>query len=103
RRPRRDTNCPLLHYTTLFRAMEEWDKSSIVAVLGDLLKERQGLVGREGPEVLDLEEVEERPVAVGHVCGEPLSGGQSGGNRVLLDRKGTRLNSSHQTSYAGFC
>src|SRR5262249_5394601 len=46
-----------------------------------------GLVGSERSKVLDLEEVEERPIAVRYVPGELLCGGQGGGNRVLLKER----------------
>src|SRR5258708_14971548 len=80
RRPPRSTLFP---YTTLFR-------SDVVLHLPDRLQERQALDVADGAAHLDDDDV----VPVGGVQDEALD----------LDRKSTRLNSSHQIiSYAVFC
>src|SRR2546427_2737514 len=81
RRPPRSTLFP---YTTLFR-------SHLEAAARAHRDERGAIVGRrDGDGVIRRPGVDERP------------GG--GGARLTLDRKSTRLNSSHsQISYAVFC
>src|SRR2546426_2672286 len=75
RRPPRSTLFP---YTTLFRSHREHPELH--------------------PAVLD-EVADDLGLALRHVEGDPLGGGDAGG-----DRKSTRLNSSHLViSYAVFC
>src|SRR3712207_7862382 len=86
RRPPRSTLFP---YTTLFRSGLAEDVRNVVVVAPDRDAGPWGLLAhdRRGPERLGLEEA--REVGVGD---------------VVVDRKSTRLNSSHANiSYAVFC
>src|SRR5258708_24893497 len=74
RRPPRSTLFP---YTTLFRSDDAADCG--LELVGELV--HRGLAG----------------------CFFTLRGGFLVGGFALLDRKSTRLNSSHQISYAVFC
>src|SRR2546430_5588457 len=99
---RRPPRSPLFPYTTLFRSAS-----------GASSADRGGLAGHE---------VQDVPARVHGVVGEPLvpaaqertvdrrlhavppRGAQHQPEELLLDRKSTRLNSSHsQISYAVFC
>src|SRR5581483_8671236 len=75
------------HTRAAGRGLEEFDEGSVFALLRDLLEEQQRLISRERLEMLNLEEVEEWSVAVGHILGKLLCGGQSGGNRMLLKKR----------------
>src|SRR5437773_5791865 len=80
RRPPRSTLFP---YTTLFRSERHW-LSGIASL------DWQRLLGRRTPR--------RRRERVGGLCGGRI------GERIVGDRKSTRLNSSHITiSYAVFC
>src|SRR5256885_13226637 len=82
RRPPRSTLFP---YTTLFRSIERLHP--VVAALGDHIHDGVGLLG--------IHDAVEDPPRVD----EHLDGGHA-----ALDRKSTRLNSSHLViSYAVFC
>src|SRR5688572_31214430 len=86
RRPPRSTLFP---YTTLFRSSLEDDRIRISNSTGDILVE-------------DLQNfVDDAAAAAG---GIQLKGLYRNGSVVMVDRKSTRLNSSHsQISYAVFC
>src|SRR3712207_7503639 len=85
RRPPRSTLFP---YTTLFRSLGLVEL--VAAVLGALLVERRGALCLRG---LSLQLVRLGRVLLGHPA-----------MRLRLDRKSTRLNSSHANiSYAVFC
>src|SRR2546430_4175824 len=100
RRPPRSTLFP---YTTLFRST--WNVNGIRARAPEVLQ----YIERESPDVLCLQEIKASPE---HVPA-PLCDlgdywcfwhGFKGYSGVSLDRKSTRLNSSHsQISYAVFC
>src|SRR5256886_10071260 len=90
RRPPRSTLFP---YTTLFRSRERRLDSGIAPFALDRVHERRLFtadVGARAPVEIELDGAE-------HARGRRLGEG-------LLDRKSTRLNSSHsQISYAVFC
>src|SRR2546427_4562244 len=93
RRPPRSTLFP---YTTLFRSVVEQDLLRLDVDLGPLL-----LVKRRSP---GDDQVVELLVAVVGVELSALEDVVQDGVGVSLDRKSTRLNSSHsQISYAVFC
>src|SRR2546429_6784500 len=90
RRPPRSTLFP---YTTLFRSGEREEVRRIVLILH---AQRRVVVSGEG--------VELRAVGVDGLCGFDLVEPRLHEDVVELDRKSTRLNSSHgYISYAVFC
>src|SRR5690606_42015100 len=90
---RRPPSSTLFPYTTLFRSVEDG------RVLGDLL---QGEVADELLPGEKLRPVIQGPAQEGQVVDHRL--GQVALLPVLVDRKSTRLNSSHvKISYAVFC
>src|SRR3712207_7708793 len=86
RRPPRST---LLPYTTLFRSRAQ------------PAGEEQQVGHPSGGQPEAGADVEQRPLPV---AGQPLRAGLDAGQPLALDRKSTRLNSSHANiSYAVFC
>src|SRR5688572_31048245 len=92
RRPPRSTLFP---YTTLFRSNvdldgAERDYSSAIASLEEIARDERAALDPDTAEVFDV-----NLTAIDTAIGE---------SRAVLDRKSTRLNSSHsQISYAVFC
>src|SRR2546427_5905325 len=102
RRPPRSTLFP---YTTLFRSIRIFVNDRAVSVA-------RGTTVRDAVAVLDRELAELLGSGAAYVTdgvGRPVDGGDPVGEggailRVVVDRKSTRLNSSHsQISYAVFC
>src|SRR2546430_13443946 len=88
RRPPRSTLCP---YTTLFRSCLGYD----IFFIGDSPHSMENVV---------VESSAARPLEVSQHTDRPQSGPSVVTLRNVLDRKSTRLNSSHsQISYAVFC
>src|SRR2546430_10717391 len=88
RRPPRSTLFP---YTTLFRSLVATEVAA------------RGLDIRELPHVVNFE-LPNVPEDYVHRIGRTARAGSSGSAISLVDRKSTRLNSSHsQISYAVFC
>src|SRR3712207_7665514 len=99
RRPPRSTLFP---YTTLFRSLEEGGVQRLLPV-AQVAVARDGALDREA---IGLGRVQHRAEAqLQHQQGMlDQEGAQLGGVRLVLDRKSTRLNSSHANiSYAVFC
>src|SRR3712207_7622434 len=83
RRPPRSTLFP---YTTLFRSK---DRKAVAAALKEVYRARNAEAGQ---------------VARSGQCPEPFDEGPWGRKYPVIDRKSTRLNSSHANiSYAVFC
>src|SRR2546430_13728727 len=96
---RRPPRSPLFPYPTLFRSLGREEISGKQVAFADrLVLTKSDLAGAAAPALLD------RLQALN--AGAPLIPAQHGevDPRRLLDRKSTRLNSSHsQISYAVFC
>src|SRR3712207_8920239 len=96
RRPPRSARFP---YTTLFRSAGA-DRG--LQRLGERVA-RPDLLRRDAVALRDARDVEARQVEPGG-AGDVLQRGEPLQDRVLVDRKSTRLNSSHANiSYAVFC